>query len=65
MTKLFKHRIVQVCRMDKREKFHDRWERSVRSVRRDTNKSLVKVTNIEILNKTEQLLVEMNDFEFY
>lgn len=36
-----------------------------KSVRRDTNKSLIKVTSIEISNKTEQLLVEMDDFEFY
>lgn len=50
MTKLFEHRIVQACRLDKREKFHDRWEKSVR---RDTNKSLIKVTSIEISNKTE------------
>ena len=62
MTKLFEHRIVQACRLDKREKFHDRWEKSVR---RDTNKSLIKVTSIEISNKTEQLLVEIDDFEFY
>lgn len=62
MTKLFEDRIFQACRFDKREKFHDRWEKSVR---RDTNKSLIKVTSIETLNKTEELLVEMYDFKFY
>ena len=54
MTKLFQHRIVQASRMDKREKFLDRCEKSVW---RDTNKSLIKATSIEILNETEQLLM--------